>query len=128
MLVDIVANGPLDDSEIDTILLTAVQTLVESLGVEKMAAQADRKTLQVVTFRVAISLSCDGLVSLSKHLNVGIVGAELAVSCDASVANFLWKVSLLGKWSAEITANDSLHKWQESLTKVIRGFLWHFGG
>ena len=119
MLVDIVADSPLDDSEIDAILLAAVQTLVECLSVEKMAAQADRETLQVVAFRVAIALACDCLVSFSEHLNVGIVWAELAMSCDASVANFLWNVSLLGKWSAEITANDSLHERQKSLTKVI---------
>ena len=49
LLVYAVANGPFDNSEIDAVSLTAIQALVESLGVEKMPTQANRESLQIFT-------------------------------------------------------------------------------
>jgi len=65
LLVDTIANGPLDDAEVDSVGLAAIQALVERLSVEKMAAQADSKSLQIVAFN-PITLSCHGLICLSQ--------------------------------------------------------------
>uniref|UniRef100_A0A7S3RLE1 Uncharacterized protein n=1 Tax=Strombidinopsis acuminata TaxID=141414 RepID=A0A7S3RLE1_9SPIT len=48
LLVHRVADRPLDDSEVDAVLLAHVDALAESVLVEKMADQADGEALQVV--------------------------------------------------------------------------------
>lgn len=89
LLVDTVANGPLDNTEVDSVGLAAVQALVECLSVEKMAAQADGKSLQVVALS-PISLSRHGLICLSQQLDVCVVWRQSSMNSDASVADFLW--------------------------------------
>lgn len=82
LLVHAVTNAPLDDAEIDTVFLTSIQTLVERLGIKQVTCQADREALQVVALALCATLSGSSFVSLTHHLDVGVVRSELSVCGD----------------------------------------------
>lgn len=91
-----------------------------------MTDEANCKALQVVALFVSITLS--SLISLSKNLNVLVVGSEGATCSDDAVADLLWKVTLLGERFAEVATDDGLNKWHELASKVVRCFLRHLSG
>ena len=122
---DTIANGPLDDSEVDTLLFARIQALIEGLRVKQVTIQADREALQVSTLTLTFRLGCDGLVSFTQLLDVCIVRGKLTVCCDNSVADLDGHIILLCKWSAEIAADDRFNKRHQFATKVIGSLTRH---
>ena len=122
---DTVANGPLDDSKVDTLLLARIQALIEGLRVKQVTIQADCEALQVRALTLSFRLGSDSFVCLTQLLDVSVVRGELTVSCDHSVADLHGHVVLLCKRSAEIAADDSLNEWHKFATEVIGCFSGH---
>ena len=114
-----VTDGPLDDSEVDSVFLASVQALIEGLSVEKVAAKVDSEALQIGALALAVTLGCDCLVRLTQLLDVGVVRSQLAFGSDHSVADLHREVALLGEISTDVAADDSLDEGHELASKVI---------
>lgn len=136
-VLDLVADLPLGDTEVDVAILQDVDCCIEELGVKKMtvednggkahaASQTGSLALSLLDVLHVLLLVQSSLLTDGAQLcNVAILGSQLTMAADDSVSDFSWEVNLVIEYEIGVRVGHCTDEGIELLPEVVAGLLGH---